>query len=855
MSDGALTRAVETYLCDLKDVYADAERTGQATAELSYRPALHSFFQEVMQILNVPDASVIHEPNKQYGKGYPDWLFQNRRSMGVYGYAEAKGFNYAETFDWEQHSKQISRYLSIGHRLMLTDGADFFLFRPRRVLPERLTLIGKPLRLDSEWKSTASSASVRSFFSSFFQKPAATPVTDARLVETLAIRARNMAEEIKLLVSLDPGEGTSSIETDTITALRSIKKTLVAEYDPLLNSDEMFSKAISQILIFGAFYAHRHLYGSVKPADLKNRLASFWTGDITTDSENKLKPFRALAAILGKQEKSLSGINLWYSDCILYLSHVKLSETQQESPDYHDLYERFLEQLDPQDKIDFGSYATPSDLARFMVGFAEYISSTVFGSSLFTRGNKIVEPCCGTGTFLEVIIKEATRQKINANHLPAIAGFEILAAPYALTQYRLHQLGKRYPLASYIRTLLCNTLSDRVVGIGSIQEALVRAQTLFDDEVREAVAAANPPITLVIGNPPSSDAGMEHNRQKAISGLVDDFRPPKSERKSRQNVQKQMQNDFVKFLRWACHKVDSDKRGIVAYVLPSSFLRHVSYKFARKWVFQNFSEIWVIEMDKDARTGARTSNVFHTLQGRCVLFCAKTASSQAATVRYVSIMDMGSGEKMQWFKLMLTRIRQRSDISEFFSELPATDAYAFKPSPPCDKGQYDKFWNLTRRDSKSCIFERHSSGVKLGLTAALTHLDEGQLSRRIKDIADMKKSYADLIERWFKGQSRPPSNRNMSAEVRVSIMKAASKVEKHIRNYSFRPFMASFAFLSEEALQKARAERWGWNKTSAGDTGSIFRSQQLWNISCAFDRRSKRRAATLLFVLLERSRQ
>lgn len=801
MNDKALLCLIEEYVDSLKLDHTKMHRN--ATPELSYRPTINKFFNDIKKFF-VSSAVVIFEPSSQRNEGRPDWLFCQDPS-GIYGYAEAKNFDPVKILDWKRHQKQISRYLSLGSKVMLTDGIDFFLFAPRKTKPKHLALVKKPLDRRS-WRPVASADQVWSFFSYFFQNSEPQLVNDVRLIGELAIRSKHLADDIESLVRLRPNEGQDVLESATISALGEIKKTMTTEYDASLSSNERFSKSIAQILIFGAFYAHRHLCKSGKPADLRDRISRFWTGDITTDSENRLKPFRALAAILDKYDRPLHGINYVYSDCLSYLSYIRLSKSQQETPDYHKLYEKFLEKFDPKDKIDFGAYATPAYLARFMIDFSEYVSNIVFGRSVFMRDNKIIEPCCGTGTFLEEVVKKATAQNIPKRRFPTVAGFEILAAPYALSQYRLYQLRDQYPLAAHVNMFLCNTLSDKIVSGNTTPKSPPEQKTLFDWEIREAAKMATPPITLVVGNPPSSDASARlGNSHDAISHIMEDFRPPIAERKSRQNTQKQIKNDFIHFLRWSCYKVENDERGIIACVLPSSLLQHSSYQFARKWIFQNFSDIWIIEFDRDARADPSSPNIFKTLQGRCVIFCAKTDADKETTIRYASIMNEKISDRKKWFASMRKEIKRKSDIEKFFVRVTQSDSgrYLFKPVAAHGSSQYDQFWNLTSSDSKNGIFMRHSSGIKLGMTAALTHLDHGQLSRRMRDIGDADLEHDHLNEKWFRGQVKPPSKRSTSGEIRFSIQKAASGKQNFIKAYSFRPFINSFVFLHEDTLRKA----------------------------------------------------
>ncbi|MCE2498712.1 MAG: hypothetical protein J4F28_06975 [Nitrosopumilaceae archaeon] len=254
--------------------------------------------------------------------------------------------------------------------------------------------------------------------------------------------------------------------------------------------------------------------------------------------------------------------------------------------------------------------------------------------------------------------------------------------------------------------------------------------------------------------------------------------------------------------------MESDKYGIVAFILPSTFLQHKSYEFVRKWIFHNFSRVWVVEFDKDARTGVATSNIFDTQQGRCMLFCSRTDGKGKAAIRYASVADLDTDEKTARLESLLERAVRSQDLEGIFSRVEppkdsVNDICAFKPTAPHDGRQYDAFWNLTDTDPANRIFQRHTSGVKLGMTAALTHLDKGQLSRRVRDMADMNKTHADLTERWFKDQKKLPPESSLSGEIRISMQKGSADPQKHIKKYSFRPFVNAFAFLHDDTLQKA----------------------------------------------------
>ena len=118
---------VRRYLSSLQRDYQDALADNQHTAELSYYPSLDVMFKELAAELNgSSDIVIISQPRNQLRMGRPDWRIHDRKTLGVYGYIEAKELQ-SSSFDIAPHEEQFNRYLSLGHKLIITDGIDFVL--------------------------------------------------------------------------------------------------------------------------------------------------------------------------------------------------------------------------------------------------------------------------------------------------------------------------------------------------------------------------------------------------------------------------------------------------------------------------------------------------------------------------------------------------------------------------------------------------------------------------------------------------------------------------------------------------------------------------------------------------------
>ena len=786
------------YLARLCDEYATAQSAGQHTPELSYRPALDDFFHNVANAIE-PRIKAVFEPKKQVSSGRPDWRFHDSVTLGVYGYAEAKPLNLSQKLKATAHEDQITKYKELGCKIILSDGLDFIFIDPQRGISKGFGLVDKPISL-TKLRRVRPTPLLEAQFREFFRSAGSRHCTEEELVGEVAARATRLSEQVELLSEAPAGSGASAEENRTIVALHELRGILAHHHDPVLRTSKAFADFVVQVLMFGLLYAHRVVRREGgTPIDRYERIQKFWSDVVYREYASRLRPFQELVRLFGRSLEHPGALGTWYDDCRLMLAHVQLKEAQTTSPEYHTLFEHFLEVYDPAARFDFGAFYTPPELAFFSVRLAQSVTAEYLpGRTLYDAGNKLIDPCCGTGTFIEKLIKNADAGEI----LAQIIGFEILPAPYALAHYRLTMLGSSaYPAKTSI--VLTDTLSDLLEepGDGSSAHPMAAEQNM-------ARKFSRPPITLVIGNPPSSDSSRRRDvpNQSIIKGLIDDWRPPISQRKARQNIQKQLTNEFVKFLRWACNKLSEREPGIVAFILPASFAENPSYRFVRKWLLKFFCRVWVLDLDRDARSGIRTESLFLTLQGRLLLVGVRDTAAEAGALHlvfYCSIADMSRENK----RIMLSAERTNSALLSLFAPIEVTaTSYSFRPVPSYDKDLYERFWPLHKGASGQTvlgkyIFERHCSGIKLAPSSLFVHTNCASLVRRTREAAIPSFSYSAFIKRWYQGQSKPPGRHKLSEKVRQKLRAVAIRSEPYIFDYAYRPFVTVSALLYEPVLQ------------------------------------------------------
>jgi hypothetical protein len=521
---------VRQYLSDLYECVRAALTTGEATPELSYRPVLDGFLREVSSLYS-PNVDIIFEPKLQGHAGRPDWRIYNTNDLGLYGFVEAKALDLERPINVNLFMKQITKYLSSGSDVILTDGLEFIFFDPDNAeAPHRHCLVAKPLRQRASREEPIDYL-MDGRLREFFRESGFRQCSEEQLIHEMAIRAAQLSERVLVLSQAPIGSGFTEEESKTIEILHELQTTLRLHHDPVLEHPKVFADFVAQVLSFGLLYAHRVIAGEHgQPRERYDAITHFWTDAVYANYTDRLIPFKTLVEMLGSElspeESSSSQLRCWYDDARRLLAHIQLRDRQREIPDYHILYEKFLAEFDPKTRFDFGAFYTPRELASFTVRMADAIIETRFNQRhLYENGNKVIDPCCGTGTFIEQMVRHSTHR--DPVHL---IGFEILPAPYALAHYRTVMLDVRDTPDHEIDIFLTNTLSDDLAqGDGDYPGSILR------DELRRAHECAHPPIVLVIGNPPSSDSFGAHttgDNFSAIDALLEDFRPPETERRS-----------------------------------------------------------------------------------------------------------------------------------------------------------------------------------------------------------------------------------------------------------------------------------------------------------------------------------
>ena len=285
-------------------------------------------------------------------------------------------------------------------------------------------------------------------------------------------------------------------------------------------------------------------------------------------------------------------------------------------------YEDYLKAYDKATRKSRGVYYTPPPVVNFIVRAIDDILKDSFGIEDGLADHRRVTAldfACGTGTFLLEVFERIFEQIGGANSgradlivhehlLRNIFGFEYLIAPYTIAHLKLSQYlkdrGHELKDDDRLQIFLTNTLEP----IEPQPNFLLPA---VSGEVEAAQQVKEQPILVITGNPPYS--GHSKNKGKWIKTKIEKYKHTveKNDSGKEKSVPlgernpKWLNDDYVKFIRFAQLKMDEVKEGIVGVITNHSWLDNPTFRGMRQSLTRSFEQIYVIDLHGNAKKKER----------------------------------------------------------------------------------------------------------------------------------------------------------------------------------------------------------------------------------------------------------
>ena len=767
--------------------------------ERSYYPLLCAFFEEYAKSnalkLRNPQATP-EETSTQYEHriGFPDITIRNGNDL--IGWIEVKIPQ--ENINAEKFQEQFSRYKESLENIIFTNLREWQLWQWEDGEAKKTA----DTAFDLTDINNASSEEFEGFLIKFFEGRAYQTRTPKQLALALAKKTRLLSQQVE--EALDKSKEDSELQK----LKETFEKTLIQDI-----SEHQFANMVAETMAYSLFL------GALEHSRRGNGTELTLTNAIDYLPTN----VPILADLYGLVKKVASTIPTIYEATRLLVDqlnaseieriHQKLVEHKPGEDPVIQFYEPFLKEYDPKEREARGVYYTPKPIVDYIVKSVDWILRNKFNKAkgLAEESVYLLDPATGTGTFLMSAIQEihgnikkensslgdemVTREFnriVLAHILKHFYGFELLIAPYAIAHLKLtlevERLGFDFVNTKddadkdndRFKVYLANTLDDpnkppaKLFGFDSIPQESESAR-----EVKK-----NVPILAIVGNPPYSNFGRM-NRGEWILNLLKDYKKGLKERKIN------IDDDFIKFIRFAQWKLEQTGQGIFAMITSNTFIDGITHRQMRRSLMDTFDEIYIYNLHGNSRKGeiapdgGKDENVFNIQQGVSINIFVKFPEKQKETIvkycdlwglrehKFATLLD-GNFEKTNWLTLL------PKELNWFFVERNSEV-----------DNEYGQFWALSK------IFNTKSVGIGTKVDNISVDFDADELKVRVKDILINKYPKNILISKYSL-DSRTTWEYDRALKAKFS--------DDEITDYDYRPFDRRKVFYDNNFLSRSRSD-------------------------------------------------
>lgn len=765
---------LKTYLDRLHEIASHGD-----AREESFYSALEGLLNRYAISIKRKDVQVTTLP-KETDAGNPDFRVWDGKQH-IVGYIEAKAPT-LEHLDPTEQSEQLNRYRDTFPNLILTNFLEFRLYRHGDFVekvqiakPAILLKLGAvpPIERESELCSL-----LEKFFS--FCQPKSR--TAEELAQELAKRTRFLRDEV-IAMELRKDE---KLKKDSILGFyAAFRNYLIAGLTP-----ETFADLYAQTITYGLFAARTRAQNG-----FNRKLAYSYippTIGILRDvfyfvSGERLP--KQMEWILDDIAEVLEATDL---KKILQFQTRSLPHVRPRDPIVH-FYETFLAKYDPATRERRGVYYTPEPVVCYIVESLHKILQEHFdrAEGFANKSVTVLDPAAGTGTFLVEAARKAVEEYVERfgeggkegfirDHiLKNFYAFELMMAPYAVghlkISYMLDELGCTLRDEDRFKLYLTNTLEwedlaqTQIPGIASLAE-----ESHLAGKVKKET-----PILVILGNPPYS--GHSANFGDWIVNKVRDYHTVDGKPLGEKNP-KWLQDDYVKFIRFAQWKIDQAGEGVLGFITNHSYLDNPTFRGMRASLMKSFDEIYVLDLHGNALKkekcpdGSRDQNVFDIRQGIAIsIFIKKRGKKKACLVQHAERWGLRE-KKYGWLFDHSLKTTKWQELT------PKSPHYLFVPRDEELLAHYESFPKITD------IFPINSVGIVTARDHLTIHWTPDEVWRTVTNFARLN---PELAREAYK---RGKDAQDWKVEWAQEDIKESGPDKRHIVPILYRPFDSRYTY-------------------------------------------------------------
>jgi predicted helicase len=473
-------------------------------------------------------------------------------------------------------------------------------------------------------------------------------------------------------------------------------------------------------------------------------------------------------------------------------------------------YEDFLAAYKPQMRERRGVYYTPEPVVSYMVRSVDILVKEKFNKPLGLADPTvtILDPACGTGTFLlyifqliyqrfqespaaltEGLVDKSWSGYVKERLLPRIFGFELLMSPYAICHLKLglflEETGYQFDNNQRLGIYLINTLEDITLREETQQLSLniPQMEQLIAEEAKAgARIKKQEPIMVVIGNPPYS--GHSENNNPWIKELVNNYYFVDGKPLGEKNP-KWLQDDYVKFIRFGQWRIDQSGQGILAFISNHGFLDNPTFRGMRQHLIDSFNGIYIYDLHGNSKKketdidGGKDENVFDIQQGVTISLAIKGKD------QYINHAHLYGLREYKYNVLTENTV----NTTKFSEVKPKSEFYLLIPQDTDLFGEYGQFLKITD------IMTLNGVGITTARDHVVIDFEKEPILDRATIFRDSKNSDEEVCH-----QLNIPLKKGWNLQKARESIKKEDNLKEHIKPVLYRPFDNRYIFYHDSLV-------------------------------------------------------
>ncbi|TRZ67601.1 MAG: DNA methyltransferase, partial [Methanothrix sp.] len=319
------------------------------------------------------------------------------------------------------------------------------------------------------------------------------------------------------------------------------------------------------------------------------------------------------------------------------------------------------------------------------------------------------------------------------------------------------------------------------------------------------------PILVILGNPPYS--GISSNTGEWITALIEDYKYVDG--KHFGEKKHWLQDDYVKFLRFAEWKIAQSGEGVIGMITNHGYLDNPTFRGMRWHLMQTFDEIYVLNLHGNSLKkercpdGSKDENVFDIRQGVAIAFFIKC--SVAARLRR-SVKSAKEDNEHHVFHTELYGTREAKYASldthdqghtDWVKLDPNSPFYFFVPRDEEHAEQYRKFIPVPG------ILPVKVTGIVTARDKLTIDFEEGSLLAKIRILQDRTLA-DDYIQEYLAGLLGRAQSKVENYAWRISAARTSlheiSNLKEHVVPILYRPFDNRKIFYHDSVVWRTRVK-------------------------------------------------